>query len=76
METHNRKNTYDTGQSVSRSGRYKVFHKAHALRTDITLLRGNYFPACARCTLPVHFRLTEALAVESSRERFRLLQSN
>lgn len=75
MRIQNRRNTFDTGQSVSRSGHYKVIHKAHPLRSDIALLRGHYFPACATCTVPVHFRLTRGLLVESARERFRLLGS-
>jgi hypothetical protein len=75
MRIQNRGNTFDTGQSVSRSGHYEVTHKAHTLRSDITLLRGHYFPACASCRAPVHFRLTQGLIVESARERFRLLRS-
>jgi hypothetical protein len=45
------------------------------LRNSITLLKGHYFPACAICTVPVHFRLIQSLIVESARERFRLLKS-
>lgn|SRR6266481_844944 len=75
MKIQNRKNTFDTGQSVAISGRYKVSHKPHALPSDVTLLKGNYFPACASCNAPVHFQLTQGLAVESARERFRLLRS-
>jgi hypothetical protein len=68
--------TFDTGQSVLISGHYKVFHKAHTLRSDVGLLKGNSFPACASCKAPVHFRLTKGLLVESASERFRLLTSN
>jgi hypothetical protein len=75
MKIQDRRNIFDTGQSISRSGRYKVIHKAHALRNDITLLRGNSFPACATCTEPVKFQLMQGLMVESARERFRLLGS-
>lgn len=76
MTIQNRKTTFDTGQSVSQSGRYKVFHKAHHLPSDIALLKGNFFPACASCRAPVHFKLTQRLPVESARERFRLLQNS
>jgi hypothetical protein len=75
MNTDRRRNTFDSGQSISHSGRYTVIHKAHALRNSITLLKGHYFPACAICTVPVHFRLIQSLIVESARERFRLLKS-
>lgn len=67
---------FGTGQSVTQSGHYKVIHKAHSLQRDIPMLKGNTFPACAKCTLPVHFQLTQALTVNSARERFRLLQEN
>jgi hypothetical protein len=70
-----KRNKFDTGQSIFHSGRYTVTHKAHALPNSVTLLRGNYFPACAMCTFPVHFQLTQSLLVESARERFRLLTS-
>jgi hypothetical protein len=74
MATHDRR-TFVSGQSVSQSGRYKVSHRPHALRRDINLLKGNYFPACATCTVPVQFQLTQGVIVESARERFRLLSS-
>lgn len=70
-----RRRTFANGQSVSQSGHYQVFHRPHALRKNVTLLKGNYFPACARCTVPVHFELAQGLMVESARERFRLLSS-
>lgn len=76
MTSHSHKSIFNTGQSISQSGHYKVFHKAHHLRSDIALLRGNFFPACASCALPVHFQLTQGLTVESASARFRLLLSN
>jgi hypothetical protein len=76
MTHHSHKSIFDTGQSISQSGHYKVFHKAHHLRSDIALLKGDFFPPCASCTLPVHFQLTQGLTIESARARFRLLQSN
>jgi hypothetical protein len=68
-----RRRIFATGQSVSQSGHYQVSHRPHLLRSEISLLKGNYFPACAKCTVPVQFELTQGLRVESSRERFRLL---
>lgn len=71
----NKRNTFASGQSVARSGHYKVSHRPHALRSFITLLKGHYFPACATCAVPVQFQLTQGLMVESARERFRLLST-
>jgi hypothetical protein len=73
MRIQSREPTFHSGQSVSTSGHYETTHNAHALRTDIALLKGNYFPACASCKAPVHFRLTQRLRIESAQERFRLL---
>ncbi len=75
MRIQSRRNTFTSGQIASTSGHYKVSHKPHALRSDITLLKGYYFPACAICRVPVQFQLTQGLMVESARERFRLLSS-
>ncbi len=76
MSIHQKTETFDSGQSIAQSGHYKIFHKAHHLRSDIGLLKGNFFPQCASCSVPVHFQLTQRLVVESARERFRLLNSN
>jgi hypothetical protein len=76
MTSHSDRSIFNTGQSIYRSGHYKVFHKAHNLRSNIALLRGNSFPACASCALPVHFQLTQGLTVESARARFRLLRDD
>ena len=73
MRTQNRESTFHSGQVVSTSGRYKISHRPHALGSGITLLKGNYFPACAICRVPVKFRLVQSLRVESAQERFRLL---
>jgi len=73
MKSQDKRNTFASGQSVARSGHYKVSHKGHPIRSDIPLLKGNYFPVCATCTVPVQFQLTQGLIVESARERFRLL---
>ena len=76
MTIHKKTKTFDSGESITQSGHYKIFHKAHHLRSDIGLLKGDLFPPCASCSVPVHFRLTQALLVESASERFRLLNSN
>jgi hypothetical protein len=75
MTIHLKTETFDSGQSIAQSGHYKIFHKAHHLRRDIGLLKGNFFPRCASCSIPVHFQLTQGLLVESASERFRLLSN-
>jgi len=73
MRIQNRESTFHSGQIVSTSGHYKISHRPHALGSGIALLKGNYFPACAICRVPVKFRLAKSLRVESAQERFRLL---
>jgi hypothetical protein len=73
MRIQNRENTFHSGQSVATSGNYKISHHTHPLRSDVVLLKGNHFPSCTACNVPVHFRLTQSLRVESAQERFRLL---
>ena len=73
MRIQHRGIAFHSGQVVSTSGHYKISHRPHALRSDIVLLKGNYFPSCAICEAPVQFRLTQAVVVESAQERFRLL---
>jgi hypothetical protein len=75
MTVRNRNEIFETGEKVSLSGHYKVFHKAHVLSSEIALLNGRSFPACAQCKLPVHFRLKWGVPVESASERYRLLQA-
>jgi hypothetical protein len=73
MRIQHRGSAFHSGQIISISGHYKISHRAHALGSDIVLLKGNYFPSCAICKAPVQFRLTQRIVVESAQERFRLL---
>jgi hypothetical protein len=73
MRIQHRESTFHSEQIISISGHYKIAHRAHALGSDIALLKGNYFPSCAICKAPVQFRLTQRIVVESAQERFRLL---
>lgn len=73
MRIQHRGSAFHSGQIISISGHYKISHRAHALGSDIALLKGNYFPSCAICKAPVQFRLTQRIVVESAQERFRLL---
>lgn len=54
---------YKTGQIVPESGIYRVVHAGHRLPHEVTLLRGESFPRCAKCADQVEF---EALSVAPS----------
>jgi hypothetical protein len=64
---------FTTGQEISRSGIYHLVHTRHVLPAQVPLLRGNVFPGCSQCPVPVHFSLVKAVQLESAHSRFRLL---
>lgn len=55
---------FKTGEVVPHSGIYKVSHAEHRLPHEVTLLRANPFPPCARCGNSVTFRLLRAVTVD------------
>ena len=62
-----------SGEAVPQSGIYRVCHEAHALPAEVTLLRGDEFPPCSRCTQEVLFYMVRNLkGVRQSRFRVRL----
>jgi hypothetical protein len=48
---------YLSGQKVPASGIYEVRHKQHRLPHEVTLLRDQPFPPCARCGTAVQFKV-------------------
>jgi len=52
--------TYRTGQQVSESGIYKVVHQQHRLPHEVTLLKYETFPRCAKCGDRVEFELVHS----------------
>ncbi len=48
--------TYHTGDAIPTSGVYRVYHRAHRLPQEVTLLAGYPFPRCSRCSNAVTFR--------------------
>jgi hypothetical protein len=48
---------YRTGLDIPYSGIYQVKHKEHRLPHEVTLLKGEKFPPCARCDKGVRFEL-------------------
>lgn len=55
---------FHTDEPVPQSGIYKVRHKKHRLPHEVTLLRDQRFPRCAKCDNAVVFELVRAVADE------------
>jgi len=51
---------FSTDEIVRQSGIYKVRHKKHRLPHEVTLLRAERFPRCAKCDSAVVFELIKA----------------
>jgi len=62
---------FRTGESIPRSGVYRVFHRKHRLPHEVTLLREEEFPRCAKCQDAVTFQLLKAAQepMEAARAR-------
>jgi hypothetical protein len=52
---------FKTGDAIPKSGIYRVMHSAHRLPHEVTLLKGEKFPKCQKCTDAVTFTLIRAL---------------
>jgi hypothetical protein len=44
-----------TGETVGKSGIYRVVHSDHRLPDEVTLMDGHTFPNCEKCLAPVEF---------------------
>jgi hypothetical protein len=64
--------TYKTGQIIPETGIYTVLHKQHRLPHQVTLIKGETFPRCAKCGNLVEFVLIQAVAVDRSNDSVRL----
>jgi len=56
-----------SGQRVPASGIYQVRHAEHRLPHEVTLLRDQQFPPCARCGTAVHFKVVRLIAALDDR---------
>jgi len=54
--------TFRTDEVIPQSGIYKVIHQRHRLPHEVTLLRDERFPKCARCQDEVTFMLLRAVS--------------
>jgi hypothetical protein len=55
-----KKSTFRTDEDVPQSGTYRVRHRKHRLPHEVTLLRDQQFPKCAKCQDAVIFELVRA----------------
>ena len=52
---------FRVGDVISYSGIYRAHHSEHRIPHDVTLLRGEVFPPCAKCGNTVRFELVRAV---------------
>ena len=52
---------FKTGAVIPASGIYRVAHSAHRLPHEVTLLKGETFPKCQKCSGAVTFTLLRAV---------------
>jgi hypothetical protein len=52
---------FNTGAVIPASGVYRVAHSAHRLPHEVTLLKGETFPKCQKCSDAVTFTLLRAI---------------
>src|SRR5690348_5495884 len=66
-----RPSSYHTDEIIPYSGIYRVIHLDHRLPHEVTLLRDERFPKCAKCQTAVTFELVRAVALaENSLEQW------
>ena len=63
---------FRTDEIIPRSGIYKVRHKKHRLPHEVTLLRDQQFPRCAKCHGAVVFELVKGVDDEAEAATFGL----
>lgn len=67
-----KQSTFRTGEPIAESGIYRVIHKAHRLPHEVTLLRDQVFPRCAKCREEVRFELVRAVSERLNHQDFRV----
>jgi hypothetical protein len=67
---------FRTGETIPESGIYRVVHREHRLPHEVTLLRNEIFPKCAKCHDDVSFELIRgvAFAEEQQGQQIRLYE--
>ena len=64
--------TFRTGEPIADSGIYRIIHKAHRLPHEVTLLKDQVFPRCAKCQDEVKFELVRAVSERLNHQDFRV----
>jgi hypothetical protein len=64
--------TFRTGDPIPQTGIYRVIHKFHRLPHEVTLLRNQDFPRCAKCKDAVKFELVQAAQEPLNEHSFRV----
>jgi hypothetical protein len=63
---------HNTGESVRKSGIYRVLHSEHRLPREVTLMEGHVFPDCEECSSLVQFEFLRPVT-KVIQERFRVI---
>ena len=58
---------FRTGQIVPEGGIYRVHHKGHRLPHEVTLIKDQTFPRCAKCADMVEFEPLELASATGER---------
>jgi hypothetical protein len=62
--------TFRTGERIARSGIYQVIHRKHRLPHEVTLVKDQIFPRCAKCDGEVRFRLVRGAKLPEVENEF------
>ena len=57
---------FKTGGMIPQSGIYRVYHRSHRLPHEVTLLKGEKFPKCQKCSEGVSFKLIRGLSYQKA----------
>lgn len=66
-----RPRVFSTGELVAESGLYSVLHHPHPLPLEVTLLAGQLFPRCSKCS-EARFQLARATPELDLGKEFRI----
>jgi hypothetical protein len=64
---------FNTGETVPASGIYRVTHLGHRLPHEVTLLGGQIFPRCSKCTNQVQFEVVRNVPQIQAQPDFKVI---
>jgi hypothetical protein len=62
-----------SGDIAQETGIYRVFHAEHRLSHEVTVLQGEQFPICSKCSVQVHFELIRSAPLAGRDGEFRIV---